>query len=419
MKYKIVTFKKKQFLSVSVSFFSFFILNLPSIKSVFKVYFTISSPLFNLCALIGLYIAGFLNYTYKDRLKTVFTSIELSRQKIDFIFLWLSFYAILMASGLWNDYIAILNLEQALQYLSVFLFVLGLIFFTQKEHIPVIIFLQISWGTILSLMVINIDGILQGRNYAPLSMPLGASLVCCFAFMLINKSNLTSKITCTSLFLLNLRVLLSWPGRGAIVFPIIIILGYIIFVSTKKILYLIILNKQIKKIVILKSISILLFLVLGVFYLLNNFSSQLLESRLTRLFTNLSEEPRITIYKNIFQVILDKPLFGYGLHIYQAIFNSKPHNIFLEVWFSVGIIGLIILSIILVQFICKAMTIIICTDNSFALAFSLYAIFYLLMWNVSGELKDSYMVFGAISIHISNRYSICKIENDAFYRKSK
>lgn len=398
------------FFSICVSFFSFFVLNLPSVKAIFSLYFTISSPLFNLFALIGLYITGLLNCTNTSRINAVFTSIKLSRQKRDFILLWLSLYSILIASGLWSEHIVLLSIEPALQYLSVFLFVLGLTLFTQKEHIPIIIYLQIAWGAILSLMAINIDGILQGRNYAPLSMPLGASLVCCFALIFLNQSSLISKICWASVFLINLKVLVSWPGRASILFPVMIISFYLIFVFTPKIFSsLITLNKA----RLFKFITILIFLMFWGFYLLTNLSSEILESRLTRLFTNVSEEPRIVIYRDTFQTILDKPLFGHGLHTYQAIFKSIPHNIFLEVWVCAGIVGLIILSIILVQFICNAMIIIFHTYNSLALAFSLYTMFYLLIWNVLGELKDSYILFGAISIHLSNRYkySIHKFNN--------
>ncbi|CAH1528163.1 conserved membrane hypothetical protein [Vibrio rotiferianus] len=98
-------------------------------------------------------------------------------------------------------------------------------------------------------------------------------------------------------------------------------------------------------------IFILMSIVLGLAYFFDFIYNMLLGSfnRLSLLFSSdIGDSANIRIHHILesWQHIKDKPLFGYGFGSYGLVttgtdIRSYPHNIFLELWFEVGIFGLL------------------------------------------------------------------------------
>src|SRR5699024_10536672 len=119
--------------------------------------------------------------------------------------------------------------------------------------------------------------------------------------------------------------------------------------------------------------------------------------RFLRMFQTVSEEPRFEVYLESIEVIINNP-HGIGLQGYVDLNLGYPHNIFLEIIMSGGILMIIPLTMSLVS-ISKMIlqTIQYRKDGIVCLAMMLYLF---LTWNVSFELSGSYILFTIISLYV-------------------
>jgi len=93
---------------------------------------------------------------------------------------------------------------------------------------------------------------------------------------------------------------------------------------------------------------------------IQNIFRKVFSERLLKVFefsknANLLNEPRIFIYRNAIQIIMERPLLGWGASTFPIIFNARypefpreplhPHNLILEMANSYGLIFAIIISI--------------------------------------------------------------------------
>jgi O-antigen ligase len=158
------------------------------------------------------------------------------------------------------------------------------------------------------------------------------------------------------------------------------------------IVFIPLINSQITK---KKIITISSFFGLGVFYL---FSKILMNDILFAVFTkraNAGDEGRIDIISNAADMALEFPLFGHGTGnygFYHAGIDVKmyPHNIFAEIFYENGLIGLFLLLMIFTQGLIKFNR--INKNKNGVLFFSLF-IYFLINAQFSGDIQGNIITF--------------------------
>lgn len=363
----------------------FFILNIPSLKLIH------SSFLINLGTLIGLFIAG---YRKKKISKTNKLYIN-SSQKI-FIVIWFVFWLILFLSGFFGRS-DVLSITLFLRYLTVFFMVIGTVVFISAMDIKKIIILQIVWGTLLSLIQLSVGIDLNpdlGQNYLTLGLPIASSLLAAIGLLMWNQVS-AQAILLLFIILLNALALSTLPGRSPILFPAIISITYFV-------LFLFFSSSQLKKIngyKVIKEIIFfsLTFLITSV-VIINNLSSFWLQ-RFSQLLLSPEDEARLDLYRPAIDAIINNP-FGYGLNSSENIIGFYPHNIFLEVFMSGGILAVLFLLFILLLFLYSLFKKSLLKEP-YLFIFSMIATYFFGVWNISFDLGSSYIPFTAISALLS------------------
>ncbi|MDB9323337.1 O-antigen ligase family protein [Nodularia spumigena CS-591/04] len=373
MKIKIIFLELIDFL---ISLSACAILNIPSIKILY------SSEVVNLSLL---FIISILSL-FQNR------SIQVpSKNKLNFLKIWSLFWLLFLlyaTFGLTTDILIII-----IRYLSTYLYILCLILFVKVKHLPSIIYAQIVWGSFMSLGsfygIFTLDRSL-GQHYLTLGVPISASLCCILAFIL--KERQVSKLLLLAIPLfLNISVLFSLEGRAPIIFLVIVtilclVMNYRFKVASIK-------TSLLKTMLI--SMILLFSLILTQLYLKDN---TFLSTRFQNMFEDTKSEPRYFLYLESLTVLLKNP-FGYGID-YKDLLGYYPHNIFIEVGLSTGIIGIILLCLLFKRLV---MAFIKNSSSNLPCNFSIsaMAVYLFLTWNVSFDLGSSYIPFGALAILIT------------------
>ena len=178
-----------------------------------------------------------------------------------------------------------------------------------------LVFLQVVLG-------IKIFGVDFRFQYLPSSFLQAVFTLGTFSFILFSKNNLFFKI----IFLYALFSQFLNFGRGSIILCLLILIINFLITNYYKKKYL--------KIIFLIFISVLIINV-AVQFLINN---GLLDIRILRLFTDISQEPRLEVWSRFFYSDFNI-LFGGGMGFYSTIHSSHPHNSLLQLTEDSGIIG--------------------------------------------------------------------------------
>ncbi|MEQ8464849.1 MAG: hypothetical protein RIC07_14875 [Coleofasciculus sp. E1-EBD-02] len=279
--------------------------------------------------------------------------------------------------------------------------VIGVLAFVSIKHLYPILFLQIIWGTGLAAVEV-IHGVPLsedlGQHYITLGVPIGASLVAAFGLIIFSsskfflckriKSMLLFKLILYICIVLDLIAICSLFGRSPVLASSLTILMFIIlkigFMESK---------------IVTKSKQFIWYLF--VIMLLSIVATQVLSdywlNRLLRFFNNYEEEPRMLLIKPAMEFISENWL-GYGLNSSDFLVGYHPHNIFIEVTLSAGIIGLsFMLLLVLLYAICMMKSI---NLNPSITSMSMVALFLFLVWMTSYSLAHSYILFSAIAMVI-------------------
>ncbi len=134
-----------------------------------------------------------------------------------------------------------------------------------------------------------------------------------------------------------------------------------------------------------------LLLVPAAYYSWQVLSAERVFKRLQAL-SDIANEPRVSeTYLPTMGAIAQQP-FGYGLEASKRLIGAYPHNIFLEIWVSGGVIALIIFLAIVTLFLRHLSAAARSrTEWSTQIAFFL-TLYYLAMWNISFALSSAYAV---------------------------
>lgn len=366
--------KKSTVYSLIFSFLIFLALNIPSIKILY------STPVINVVAFIGIIGVGVFRTfsTKKDEVPMI---------RIRFLIAFYVIWIMLLIPSLLNIS-NVFSFGDLMQYLAVMLVVTGVILFIDKRDIPRILYFQVLWAIFLSVTHLTVGINLSrelGQHYLTLGLPLAAGIVCAFAFLFYLKTKLIYNIGLILSIYLSMTVLISLNGRSplllSVLVPVMIIL--ISLFTERNVL------KRMKK--------VLGIIVVGgpVGYLIyKKVSESNLFNRLNQALDSLEDEPRNAIYNKSIDLIKETPL-GHGLRP-DVFYTTYPHNIFLEIGVSGGVIALLSFITFMVFMLTKIVRGI--KIGTYALATSSLTLVFFLTWNLSYDLTSSYIPFIALAL---------------------
>lgn len=217
--------------------------------------------------------------------------------------------------------------------------------------LKIMILLSIIIGAIYTFGVIYFA--LANKNWDEITAAyLGISLLCSFAFtaLIVFNKRLFKPLTLIVLIVISLITMFGSGGRGGILFSAISFIAYAVFERKN--------SKQIYSGVLVITLAIV------VAYNLSDEIKLLFERSIYRLSFLFSEEKgnsvnqRFELINFTLNKIADNPIFGYGLGSFSKEYYNidgryYPHNIILEIWFELGLIGLIIFGILLLLLFIK------------------------------------------------------------------
>jgi O-antigen ligase len=158
----------------------------------------------------------------------------------------------------------------------------------------------------------------------------------------------------------------------------------------------------------LKNISLIILIgIIGMITQLKLLSISIYESSLNRAFSYLSggdTSGRDTLYNDAMHVILDSPLFGYGLFGMFDYYNDYPHNFFLEVLMQGGLFYLVFWFVIIMYLIIKYINISM-KFKAFRLI-SVIALYPIVVLMVSGTYINQSVFWFIISFIISYKIKL-------------
>lgn len=262
--------------------------------------------------------------------------------------------------------------------------------------VPYLIFLLSLWAAFLSWWQILYGVPMSreiGQNYLTLSMPIALSLSLMQGLVFFSKSSIGIKVLALGSTLLNLMALSTIISRSGLIHPAIVFIGsmsLLIFVSRnltlgKKLIYL---------------TGVVLTLALGLYYAIN-YMDWAAMYRIQHL-SDIDDQSRTIIYNKSMGYIAGAPWMGYGIPMIPILYDGVyPHNIFLEVMVSGGILPLLLMIGFVINFLRNYL---VCfrsnlTDINCVALFT-GAMFLFLQWNTSFSFLDSYIPLSMMIIAI-------------------
>lgn len=375
-----VKLDKKNIFSILFAFFVFISINLPSIKILY------SSEIINIAALSGIMSVGLIRWIVSN--EQLFRIDERQLKVIfNFVLLWHILFAVTWLIRPIN-----FDMIDLMQYISVGLFTLGVLVFLRREDLKFIAIFQVGWGTTIGFMEWT-SGIPKsralGQTYLTTGVAIAATIVVVIGLLLSKEINKFVKMALLPVLYILLAGVTSLSGRAPILLSLIVPV-VVYFIS-------ILFEKNLRK----KFLSLFLFITIltTVLVVLYNVMPPRTVNRILRAFLTIQEEPRYELYLTAVNVVTENPL-GIGLRGYQSFDFGYPHNIFLEVAMSGGIVALIpFLGIVVHQF---SAAINIAREKSNNLVWLNLSCYFLFTWNISFELSNSYMVFITLALLIKS-----------------
>lgn len=186
----------------------------------------------------------------------------------------------------------------------------------------------------------------NGRIGATFGNPnsLAGFLAMCFPFILYSKTNNYKQIIVrTTVIVINLLAILFTGSRGALLAVSIVLALYLVLPDSTRL--------KLK----FKSLLLPLVLFISITILL-----LFIDPRLETIYSGLQRysiwNNQFLIWNETFRLVMKQPLLGYGLETMNIIFPDNlhfsiddPHNIFLSILVSSGIIGLVVFLLLFIN----------------------------------------------------------------------
>jgi len=348
----------------------------PSIKIIY------SSPLINFISIFLFLFVIAIAYKYtKIGMSVLSTRIFLA---IFFFALIFNVYYVLMPKSFIGG-------ENVFRYFYFFLSLFLVILCRNYINISLVTKLIVLWAIIISLLKITGNLHLRtalGQTYLTAGLPMGAGLtIIIFNIILRRWRNMFElSLNALALAIVSFGLILS-QGRSNLIYPFAVLaLYFLLTVSFSK-------KQRLKNVIVFA----LLACIISVAYMnLAESNEYMVFNRLNRVVESVEEESRYSIWAKTLDLILANP-FGYGVDSYRYFLTNYPHNIFLEVTLSLGIIGLSFLGFLLYSFFKSLKNGIYMQQvyqNEILLGF--ISLYFFLAWNTSFDFATAYIPISMI-----------------------
>ncbi len=297
---------------------------------------------------------------------------------------------------------SITNYDTAIKYFFLIFLSLFLPLLITEDSLDVGIRLLWFWAIFICMLQIfhsiPLD-LSKGQHYLTVGLPIAIGIIISFGNILYPEKGPIVSIFHIFLILVFFYALFTLFGRSPILYPAFIILATFCVKA--------IFSKRLtSRLIYLFALLALIALTGWVFF---NVLPSFLQDRIVFMFENISNEPRVdAVYMPAINKIIENP-FGYGLESSWKIVGFYPHNIFLEIFISSGIVGFLIFLIISLKTIVKSVRIVGYTPqgNKTLCIVSLITIYHFMVWNTSYDLASAYALLPLMAILNS-----CEDEND-------
>lgn len=348
----------------------FLILNAPSVK------------LFYLSEVINLLAVG--SFVYLGLLDViVLRSTRVGRTPLIVVGLNLVLWALLYLSVLWGRY-TMVDPELLVRYFGSVVAILAIAVFLRPTSAYLLTWIQAGWGFILSVSyIVGLVGLhrSQGQHYLTLGVPLAAAILSSIGLMLSARPSKIVRLMLIGNVLLCFAILASLLGRSPILFSIAVL-------GVTALVYVVTARGAIRKAYGMTLLS-------AVFIAAVVFSGKYLQDqwieRLNRLVSRMESEPRYETYVKSLDLISTMP-FGSGLGAAFDLVGFYPHNIFLEVALSAGVLAVLPLLALCWMLFSRFLQAV--QHRTRFLGLCMVAIYMLLTWNVSFDLGTAYVPLG-------------------------
>lgn len=358
----------------------FLTLNVPSVKIFY------SSEIVNLLAFFMVWIIGVIRIIALDK-----GTIILYKNKRIVLYLFLLMWFIIFIVTLLNSPFN-MSFRNYSKYFIVILLFVGALIFTKKEDIPKVIYLQIFWATLLSILRlivgINLDASM-GQHYLTLGVPIGAGVVSSISYIVYKDKKININIIVIPVLVITIVGVSSLRGRAPVLLSFIVptLIAFLTLFYEKNI------SLKIKN----SFIYIILLVIIG--WVLYNNLSDVWINRLYSLKNFSESESRFRVYSTSLDIIKSNP-FGIGLINTVKYGIGYPHNIFLEIFISGGIGAIFMFVFVIISAARSGLQSI--KQRSYSICALSIFLFYFFTWNLSFDLSGSYIPFTALAIMIAS-----------------
>lgn len=311
-----------------------------------------------------------------------FKGVLLNTKSVVFLLLFLSFYFMIFLSFFYE--FSETDITYILKIISLIIFSFSAFFLSCNiTRNPLLLALMLSsFGALMAALFIvkYIKPSGAGElSYLNLALPIGIGLLSSIYYLFNKNSASLGKLFVLMLISIQCIAILSLSARMVLLSVALLAFFMLIRNSSNKWMMLI---------------------TVGVVFSLYYFSgdivshSEFLMFKIERLLDNYREEPRFYVYMKSVDLILSNP-FGYGLQSYYKLLGFYPHNIFIEVLLSSGILAFVIFFMLFIYALLNAIKMWSHQDlNIYAIVFVYFAI----QWNFSYDLSSSYALLASLCV---------------------
>ncbi len=304
----------------------------------------------------------------------------LSTARVSGLLLGLLLFAVLFFFGAYNS--ASLDLVALVKYVILCILCIAVCFAADRKALGTAVWLIAAWGTLLAAIQlshgITLDRSL-GQNYLTLGYALGCSTLIGLLAVAAADSVWT-RILGLACAMLSLAAAATLLGRGPILFPLMVLVGYLA-VNT-------VVAPTPGKIAV--RVAVLLVGVAAVaYYFVVLAQAEGMLTRLMRL-ADIANEPRVAEeYLPALRAVAEQPL-GIGLEAHERVIGGYPHNIFLELFMSGGAVAVLLFLILTGLFFRRFVAMSRDRVDLGAKCMFLLTVYYFLVWNASFDLASTY-----------------------------
>lgn len=264
---------------------------------------------------------------------------------------------------------------------------------SMKMFISFTIILNVLLG-IISIVRLDFIKANDTVNYLTITYALGITFIICFIRSIDIKK---WRVLFIAITVLIFAAMLRFPSRGTLLFSIFTCLLYLLYISRRSLKY-----KIIVLFILIAAAGLLIYV--WNHYLIDTY----LAYRFKHLFLETQDEKRIVLYRDALQVLREHWLFGVGLGNSGALLSDNPkvypHNIFLEAWLEMGLVGLF--SFALIILFALRISIRSMKTGHLGIIFFFALLFALLNFQKSFAIRYSqyFLIFAGFSIALQKHY---------------